>query len=72
MRNFLQSNHQLLTRLEALEHQVRTINDDVKMHDGEIETMFKVVKELIDSQVKQVKQREPIGFKTQSNSKKDK
>jgi phage regulator Rha-like protein len=69
MREILQSNHSLLLKLEKLDHKISNIGFDVNMHDGEIETIFALIKELADAKNKPNFKREPIGFKTQANKK---
>jgi hypothetical protein len=42
---------------------------DVKMHDGEIETIFGLIKEIMADKSKPPLPREPIGFKTKPGKK---
>jgi len=70
LREALLANHDILLKLEQLDKKIITLAQDVKMHDGSIETVFELIKELVEERAAPVLQREPIGFKTVSSGKK--
>ncbi len=65
MRFVFQSNQDLLIKLENLDKKIINLGFDVKMHDGEIETLFELIKEILETK-KVIQPRTPIGFKTQA------
>jgi ORF6N domain len=69
MRFVLQSNHSLLLKLEQLDKKIINIGFDVKMHDGDIETLFELIKDIMEAKNKPAPKREPIGFKTKATTK---
>ena len=77
MREVLRSNHNIILKLEQLDKKILGIGYDVKMHDGEIETIFSLIdewrKEREEEKAKEkarlVAPKNPIGFKTKSSKK---
>lgn len=63
LREALLANQDILLKLEQLDKKLINIGHDVKMHDGEIETIFELIKEIMDEKLRP-KPRNPIGFKT--------
>lgn len=59
------SNKDVLIKLEQLDKKLINLGHDVKMHDGEIETIFELIHELKEERKKHPI-RNPIGFKTKS------
>lgn len=73
LRETLLNHKDILLKLEQLDKKIINLGYDVKMHDGEIETIFELIKEITEEkeQIKQLrKSREPIGFKAKSSTKK--
>jgi hypothetical protein len=58
-------NQDILLKLEKLDRKQIGISHDVKMHDGEIETIFELIKEIMDEKMRS-RPRNPIGFQTQN------
>lgn len=77
MRFVLQSNHALLLKLEQLDKKIMNIGFDVKMHDGEIETIFSLIddwrkereEEKAKGKARQTALKHPIGFPLKSSGK---
>lgn len=69
LREALISNQDILLKLEQLDKKIVNMGFDIKMHDGEIETIFELIKEMMQEKEKPAMIREPIGFKTKSNKK---
>lgn len=65
LREMLLSNQDIILKLEQLDKKIINLGFDVKMHDGEIETIFELVKEIMDEKSKPQAPRMPIGFKKQ-------
>lgn len=65
LREVLLSNHEILLKLEQLDKKIINLGFDVKMHDGEIETIFDLLKELMEQKNKPAVPRTPIGFKSE-------
>jgi hypothetical protein len=70
LREMLLTNQDVLLKLEQLDKKIINMGFDVKMHDGEIETIFELIKEIVEEKSKLQLPREPIGFKTKFTSKK--
>lgn len=68
LREALISNQDILLKLERLDKKLLNMNFDIKMHDGEIATIFELIKEMMQKIEKpEIIRREPIGFKTKHN-----
>lgn len=65
LREALLDNQDILLKLEQLDKKISNIGHDVKMHDGEIETIFELIKEIMEEKMKP-RVRIPIGFKPQA------
>jgi ORF6N domain len=63
MRAALLNNQEILLKLEQLDKKLVNLGHDVKMHDGEIETVFELIKEIMEEKSKPATPRTPIGFK---------
>jgi hypothetical protein len=63
LREMLLGNHDILLKLEQLDKKIINLGFDVKMHDGEIETIFELIKEIMDEKNKPNPPRKRIGFK---------
>jgi hypothetical protein len=63
LREMLLSNQDILLKVEQLDKKIINLGFDVKMHDGEIETIFELIKEIMDEKKKPQAPRTPIGFK---------
>jgi hypothetical protein len=63
LRKMLLGNQDILLKLEQLDKKLINLGHDVKMHDGEIETIFELIKEIMDEKKKPQAPRTPIGFK---------
>jgi hypothetical protein len=63
LRKMLRGNQDILLKLEQLDKKIINLGFDVKMHDGEIETIFELIKEIMDEKKKPQAPRTPIGFK---------
>lgn len=59
----LLTNQEILTSVEQIDKKIINLGFDVKMHDGEIETIFELIKEIMEEK-KKPSPRNPIGFKT--------
>lgn len=68
LREALLTNQDILLKLEQLDKKVINPGFDVKMHDGEIESIFELIRENMEEQEKPQLPREPIGFKTKRNA----
>ncbi len=64
LREALLVNQEILLKLEQLDKKIINMGHDVKMHDGEIETIFELIKEIMEEKIRP-KPRNPIGFKPQ-------
>ncbi len=64
LREALVANQDILLKLEQLDKKISNIGHDVKMHDGEIETIFELIKEIMEEKMRP-RPRPPIGFKPQ-------
>ena len=60
LREIILTNKDILLKIEQLDKKIVNLGFDVKMHDGEIETIFELIKELIEEKKKP---RTQIGFK---------
>ncbi len=67
LREVLLTNQEILTKLEQIDKKIINLGFDVKMHDGEIETIFELIKEIVEEK-KKPSPRNPIGFKTSKNN----
>ena len=64
LREIILTNHDVLLKLEKIDKKLINLGHDVKMHDGEIETIFELIDELRKEKKQLSKPRNPIGFKT--------
>ncbi len=62
LRESLLTNQDILLKLEQLDKNLINMGHDVKMHDGEIETIFELIKEIMEEKIRP-RPRNPIGFK---------
>ena len=67
-RESMLANKDILLKLEKLDRKLIGIDHDVKMHDGEIETIFELIKEIMEEKMRP-RPCNPIGFKTQTTQK---
>ncbi len=65
LREALWINRDILLKLEQLDKKLINMDHDLKMHDGEIETIFELIKEIMEEKMRP-KPRTPIGFKPQA------
>jgi phage regulator Rha-like protein len=56
---------EILLSIQKLDKKITAQGYDLKMHDGEIETLFELIKEITEAKNKPLK-REPIGFRTKA------
>lgn len=63
LRKVLLANQDILLKLEQLDKKIINLGFDVKMHDGEIETIFELIKEIMKAKNKALTPRNPVGFK---------
>jgi hypothetical protein len=63
LREMLLGNQDILLKLEQLDKKIINLGFDVKMHDGEIETIFELIKEIMEEKKKPNPPRKRIGFK---------
>lgn len=63
MREALLSNREILLQLEQLDKKVLNLGFDIRMHDGEIETIFELIREIIAEKQNPPVPKNPIGFK---------
>jgi len=70
LREALLTHQDILLKLEELDKKIINMGFDVKMHDGEIETIFELIKEIMAEKEKPPLPREQIGFKTKANKNK--
>jgi hypothetical protein len=59
----LLTNQEILLKLEALDKKVINLGFDLKMHDREIETIFELIKEIMEEKSKPLP-RNPVGFQS--------
>ncbi len=69
LRETLLLNKDILLRLELLDKKITNIGFDVKMHDGEIESIFELINEIKKDNKKISLPKNPIGFPTKSSGK---
>jgi hypothetical protein len=69
LREMLVGNKDVLLKLEKLDKKIITIGHDVSMHDREIETLFELIKEIMETKNKPLLPKPVIGFKTSSQTK---
>lgn len=62
LREALLSNREILLQLEQLDKKVLNLGFDIRMHDGEIETIFELIREIIAEKQKSPVPKNPIGF----------
>ena len=62
LREALLAHRDILLKLEQLDKKLVNIGHDVKMHDGEIETIFELIKEIMEEKMRPLP-RNPIGYK---------
>lgn len=63
LREALLTHQDILLKLEQLDRKIINLGFDVKMHDGELETIFELIKEIMDEKTRPNPPRKPIGFK---------
>lgn len=63
LRQTILTNQEILLKLEQLDKQLVNQGFDIKMHDGEIETIFALIHEILAEKTKPIKPKEPIGFR---------
>jgi len=63
IREALLSNREILLQLEQLDKKVLNLGFDIRMHDGEIETIFELIREIIAEKQNPPVPKNPIGFK---------
>jgi len=68
LREALINNQEILLKLEQLDKKLINMGHDVRMHDGEIETIFEMIREMMEGKARP-EPRSPIGFKTRSSGK---
>ncbi len=68
LRGAFLTNQDILLKLEQLDKKLINIGHDVKMHDGEIKTIFELIKEIMEEKMRP-RPRNPIGFKTKFSGK---
>ena len=66
LRNAVLDNKEVLLKLEKIDKQIMNLGFDVKMHDDEIETIFKLIDELRIKKEEVPPKRNPVGFKTKN------
>ena len=66
LRNAVLDNKEVLLKLEKIDKKIMNLGFDVKMHDDEIETIFKLIDELRDKKEEVPPKRNPVGFKTKT------
>ena len=66
LREALLANQDILLKLEQLDKKLINMGHDVKMHDGEIEMIFELIKEIMEEKIRPIPHN-PIGFKTKSS-----
>ena len=64
LRNAVLNNKEVLLKLEKIDKKIMNLGFDVKMHDDEIETIFKLIDELRVKKEEVLPERHPVGFKT--------
>ncbi len=64
LREMILTHQDILLKLELLDKKIVNLGFDIKMHDGEIETVFELIKEIIADKQKPITTQNPIGFKT--------
>jgi hypothetical protein len=64
LRNAVLNNKEVLLKLEKIDKKIMNLGFDVKMHDDEIETIFKLIDELRVKKEEVLPERNPVGFKT--------
>ncbi len=69
LRELLLSNKDVLLKLEQLDKKITHIGFDVKMHDGEIESIFELINEIKEDKRKIELPKNSIGFPTKSSGK---
>lgn len=67
LRETLLTNHEILLKSEKLDKRLMNIGHDIEMHDGEIETILELIKEITSDREKPSGARISIGFKTKSS-----
>lgn len=64
LRSVILSNKEILIRLEQMDKRLVMQGHDIKMHDDEIETIFELIKEIMNEKKRLQEPKNPIGFKT--------
>lgn len=67
LRETLLTHQDILLKLEQLDKKIINLGFDVKMHDGEIATIFELIKEIMEAQTQPPAARVPIGFKAKGD-----
>lgn len=57
-------NKEVILQLEKIDKKIMNLGFDVKMHDDDIETIFKLIDELRVKKEEVLPERYPVGFKT--------
>jgi hypothetical protein len=63
LRNAVLDNKEVLLKLEKIDKKIMNLSFDVKMHDDEIETIFKLIDELRVKKEEVLPERNTVGFK---------
>lgn len=66
LRNAVLDNKEVLLTLEKIDKKIMNLGFDLKMHDDEIETIFKLIDELRVKKEEVLPERNPVGFKTKT------
>lgn len=64
LRETVLHNKDILLKLEQLDKKVLNLDFDIRMHDGEIETIFELIREIIAEKQPVSAPKNPIGFKS--------
>ena len=64
LRNAVLDNKEVLLKLEKIDKKIMNLGFDLKMHDDEIETIFKLIDELRVKKEDVLPERNTVGFKT--------
>lgn len=64
LRAILLENKDILVKIEQLDKKLINLGFDVKMHDGEIESIFELIKDMREEKQQTTVAKNPIGFKT--------
>ncbi|MBL7712664.1 MAG: ORF6N domain-containing protein [Chitinophagaceae bacterium] len=64
LRETVLQNKDILLKLEQLDKKMLNLHFDIRMHDGEIETIFELIREIIAEKQASPAPKNPIGFKS--------